>query len=105
LKALALDGVGVAVLPTYFVDVELKAKTLVSLDPPSSGSRLPRNPISLCWRRSALETARFRAVREALLTGSMGRPRGPDAWWVPPSGGDRARAARQRRTSQVPWKA
>ncbi|MDX2010076.1 MAG: LysR family transcriptional regulator [Myxococcaceae bacterium] len=70
LKALALDGLGIAVLPTYFVEAELKAKTLVSLDPPAAGARGAKNPISLCWRRSALETARFRAVREQLLEGA-----------------------------------
>lgn len=64
--ALALGGVAVAVLPSYFVDDAVKKEQLVVLD--AAGRRGPaRNPIYLAWRKGAIESTRFVAVRSALL--------------------------------------
>ena len=67
--ALAEEGIGVAVLPNYFVKDALAAGKIVELTP-DGGTRRgrgARNPIHLAWRKAAADTARFRAVRDALL--------------------------------------
>lgn len=76
--ALAVEGLAIAVLPNYFVADALQAKTVVPVGP----SRLSRpsrslarqttakNAIYLAWRKGVVETARLRAVRDALLSGA-----------------------------------
>ena len=82
MRHLARAGVGIAVLPDYFVADDLTAGALarVCKDPPGHARRKQeaKNPISLCWRRGAIETARLKAVRDALLVrpgGENHRPR------------------------------
>ncbi len=70
--ALAKDGIGIAVLPNYFVADALAAKEVVIVAPASSKRRGAKNPIFLAWRKASVESARFRVVREALLS-SPGR--------------------------------
>ncbi|MHB8419670.1 MAG: LysR family transcriptional regulator [Myxococcales bacterium] len=68
--ALTEAGIGLTVLPNFFIEDSLArgAVALVPPDPPRSGhARRALYPIYLCWRRSALETARLRAVRELFL--------------------------------------
>jgi DNA-binding transcriptional LysR family regulator len=61
--ALAEAGVGLAVLPDYHVAAALAARRLVLVP----GARSPaRNQLLLGWRRGAVESARLRAVRDAL---------------------------------------
>lgn len=71
LLALAVDGVCVAVLPSYLVEDRIRTGGLVTLAP-----ELPRrgitpdavkNAIHLAWRRGAALPARVAALREALL--------------------------------------
>lgn len=62
--ALVVRGVGAAVLPDYLVASALK-KGEVSLLP-LQPKRPAGNSIFLAWRRSAVHSARFQAVREAL---------------------------------------
>jgi DNA-binding transcriptional LysR family regulator len=77
MRFLARVGAGIAVLPDYFVADDLASGALarVCKDRPGHERRKQeaRNPISLCWRRAAIETARLRAVREALLRGALAR--------------------------------
>lgn len=61
--AFAEAGLGVAVLPDYFVAQALAEKRVVNVDPSKAQ---PKNLLSLAWRARAAETARFVAVREAL---------------------------------------
>ncbi|WP_394847765.1 LysR family transcriptional regulator [Pendulispora brunnea] len=72
--ALVVEGLAIAVLPNYFVADALKAKTVVPVGPPRF-SRVARqttakNAIYLAWRKGVVETARLRAVRDALLSGA-----------------------------------
>jgi DNA-binding transcriptional LysR family regulator len=67
LLALCEAGLGIAVLPTYFVDPALAAGRLVALAP--AGRRAPpRNQIYLAWRRGTPPSARLAAVKAALAT-------------------------------------
>jgi DNA-binding transcriptional LysR family regulator len=73
--ALAEAGVGIAVLPTYFVAAAAGASALVPIRPKG---RRPRagNQIFLAWRRQVVPTARFTTSRAALLaTGDGPAPR------------------------------
>jgi len=63
-------GLGIAVLPDYFVADALERGAVVRLDPATRRRGRARNPIYLAWRRSAVETARLVAVRDALLARS-----------------------------------
>jgi DNA-binding transcriptional LysR family regulator len=66
--ALAQAGVGIAVLPTYFVHPPTTegAQALQPIRPKGRASGRARNAIYLAWRRNAVATARFVAAREAL---------------------------------------
>lgn len=66
MRALAEAGVGIAVLPDYFVDDALRRGRLVRAFRPK---RPAKNPIVLAWRRGAVPSARIRAVRDALAGG------------------------------------
>lgn len=69
--ALVEAGLGIAVLPTYFVGQAAAASaTLQVLRPrrrPAAAARTG-NPIYLAWRRNTVTTARFVAAQSALLT-------------------------------------
>ncbi|WP_437799102.1 LysR family transcriptional regulator [Sorangium sp. So ce693] len=66
--ALVIAGVGIAVLPNYFIAEAVAAKQVVAVGPrPAKGRRGARNTIHLAWRKGAAQTARFRAVQAALL--------------------------------------
>jgi DNA-binding transcriptional LysR family regulator len=66
--ALAVEGLGIAVLPDYFVRESADGKDLVEVDAECRPSRRPAtNAIFLAWRRRGVPTARFLAVRDALL--------------------------------------
>ncbi len=67
--AMAEAGVGLTVLPSFFVVQSLAAGATVVLEP-RAGKTTPRRslyPIHLAWRRSAVDSARVRVVRELLL--------------------------------------
>ena len=57
-------GVGLAVLPDDLVEAGVAGGRLVIVQP--EGGRPARGTIRLAWRRGAVDTARFRAVRAAL---------------------------------------
>jgi DNA-binding transcriptional LysR family regulator len=58
------QGFGVAVLPNYLVSELVARGKLLRILP----RKLPtRNPIQLVWRRSSIETSRFKVVRDALF--------------------------------------
>jgi DNA-binding transcriptional LysR family regulator len=61
MRALAESGVGIAVLPDYFV-ADMRGLTHIKTSAPPA-----KNTLFLCWRASQVETARFLAVRQALL--------------------------------------
>ena len=61
----AESGLGIAVLPNYLVASSVSAGKLVRIGPRSK--RPARNSIYLLARRGAVESARLRVVREALL--------------------------------------
>lgn len=70
LVALARAGLCACVLPSYLVQAELRARTLVTLEPRRrKGAPAPvaDNAIHLAWRRGAVASARVRAVQQALL--------------------------------------
>ncbi len=67
MRALAIAGAGVAVLPDYFVADAVADGSLVVVNPRARKSSA-RNPIVLAWRRGIAQTARLRAVRDALAT-------------------------------------
>lgn len=67
MRALATASAGIAVLPDYFVEEALASKELVSITPRAKKA-IAKNPITLAWRRGIAETARLRAVRDALRT-------------------------------------
>lgn len=67
--ALAEADVGLTVLPSFFVEQSLLAKATVLLEP-RVGKHPPRRslyPIHLAWRRTAVDSARVRVVRQLLL--------------------------------------
>jgi DNA-binding transcriptional LysR family regulator len=67
--ALAEAGVGLTVLPSFFVEQSLFTRATVVLEP-RVGKGAPRRslyPIHLAWRRTAVDSARVRVVRELLL--------------------------------------
>jgi DNA-binding transcriptional LysR family regulator len=70
LAALCEAGLGITVLPTYFVAAAVKAGRLVALPAPRT-ARAPRNQIYLAWRRGTPPTARFTAVKAALSAPSV----------------------------------
>jgi DNA-binding transcriptional LysR family regulator len=68
--ALAEAGVGLTVLPNFFVEEALARdamRVLTPDHPKGSSDRHVLYPIYLCWRRAPVDTARLRAVRELLL--------------------------------------
>ncbi len=73
--ALAEAGLGIAVLPSYFVEESLAKKRLLVLWPPKPKpgalTRTAENTLHLVWRKGAIETARFRLVRDAILAGAL----------------------------------
>ena len=69
LLALAEAGVALAVLPDYLVGPSVEAGKLVMLEPASgqhSRQRAAGNTLFLAWREGAMESARMKAVRQAL---------------------------------------
>lgn len=56
-------GFGIAVLPNYLVAELVARGQLLRLFPRKPA---PENPVHLVWRKSAIETSRFKVVREAL---------------------------------------
>jgi DNA-binding transcriptional LysR family regulator len=70
--ALATEGLGIAVLPDYFVAPALAARQLVIIRPSAHGRRATaaKNTIFLAERRGAVVPARVRTMREALLGGA-----------------------------------
>jgi LysR family glycine cleavage system transcriptional activator len=69
---LALQGTGVAVLPNYLVAEPVTRGKLLRL---GGRKQVPQNPVRLVWRKAAIETSRFKTVREALLVPEI-KPRG-----------------------------
>jgi DNA-binding transcriptional LysR family regulator len=67
--ALAEDGLGIVVLPDYFVEDSAEGGRIVPAPLRLSKGRSPSaaNTIFLAWRKGAIETARFRTVRDVLL--------------------------------------
>jgi DNA-binding transcriptional LysR family regulator len=67
--ALAIDGVGLAVLPDYFIREAVAAGRVVALAPAAAERRRrpARSTLHLAWRRGAVESARLKTVRAALL--------------------------------------
>lgn len=68
--ALCEAGVGITVLPSFFVEESVAKRATVIVEPAHPRGKPPRRslyPIHLAWRRTAIETARFRVVRELLL--------------------------------------
>jgi DNA-binding transcriptional LysR family regulator len=69
LLALAEVGVALTVLPDYLVAPSVEARRLVVLEPAAgqyARQRPAGNTIFLAWREGVAESARLRAVREAL---------------------------------------
>lgn len=65
---LAEQGLGIAVLPNYLVRTSLAQRRVVRLQPTARGRGAAwRNPLTLAWRKAAVETSRVKAVRSALL--------------------------------------
>ncbi|UQA59879.1 LysR family transcriptional regulator [Polyangium aurulentum] len=70
LLALAIEGVGITVLPDYFVKEALANGQVVALGLADAGrKRRPgaKNSVHLAWRKGAVATARLEVVRAALL--------------------------------------
>ncbi len=66
--ALAEAGIGLTVLPNFFIEESVARGSVRVVAPDQRGpARRALYPIYLCWRRTAVETARMRAVRELLL--------------------------------------
>jgi DNA-binding transcriptional LysR family regulator len=61
-------GFGVAVLPNYLVREPVARGKLLRLLPRKPA---PQNPIQLVWRKSSVETARFKVVRDTLLAAEV----------------------------------
>ena len=66
------QGAGVAVLPNYLVAELVTRGKLLRL---GARKQVPQNPVRLVWRKAAIETSRFKMVREALLVPET-KPRG-----------------------------
>jgi DNA-binding transcriptional LysR family regulator len=66
--AMAAGGVGIAVLPNYFVAASIAAGRVEPLKVAlRNGRRGARNPIYLGWRKGAPPSARFMVAKQALL--------------------------------------
>ncbi len=65
LRAMALEGHGVVVLPDYFVEAELAAGRLHAVRPPRA--RRVRNVLHLAWRKGSIASPRRNAVYEAIV--------------------------------------
>lgn len=65
------QGLGVAVLPHYLVSDAVASHKLVRVGPSKPA---PRNAVYVTWRKAAVETSRFKLVREQLLGPVAGRP-------------------------------
>lgn len=65
MRALAEAGIGIAVLPDYFVEDAVARGKLAVLRAKGAA----KNAIVLGWRTTAVATARVRVVGEALLGG------------------------------------
>jgi DNA-binding transcriptional LysR family regulator len=65
LAALCEAGLGIAVLPTYFVAAAVKAGRLVTVTPAARRGSA-RNQLYLGWRRGTPASARFATVKAAL---------------------------------------
>jgi DNA-binding transcriptional LysR family regulator len=68
--ALTEAGVGITVLPSFYVADSVARGATVIIEPLKQRGRPARRslyPIHLAWRHAAIETARFRVVREMLL--------------------------------------
>ena len=57
------QGVGVAVLPNYLVRDLVSRGKLLRL---AARKAAPQNPVRLVWKKSSIETSRFKIVRDAL---------------------------------------
>ena len=75
--ALATAGVGIAVLPNYFVRSSLAAGAVVGLSGPRAGGGQARNQILLAWRKAAARTQRFVATQALLLAKRADDLKGP----------------------------
>jgi len=71
MRALAVAGVALSVLPDYFVEEAIRERALVAVD---VGRGRAKSPLHLAWRRAAARSGRTTAVRDLLL--AEGRPRG-----------------------------
>jgi len=58
-------GVGVAVLPDYLTASSIARKVVVAI--PVAARKAAKNGMFLAWRSSTVLSARFEAVRDALL--------------------------------------
>jgi DNA-binding transcriptional LysR family regulator len=66
--ALAIGGLGIAVLPNYFVKSSVDERRVVPIDVAlRNGRRGPRNQIFLGWRRGTPSSTRFLVTKEVLL--------------------------------------
>ena len=65
LLGLVARGVGVAVLPDYLVASSITRKVVVEM--PVAARKAAKNGMFLAWRSSTVLSARFEAVRDALL--------------------------------------
>ena len=68
--AFAEAGVGLTVLPSFFVEESVANRATVVLEPELPNKKTPRRslyPIYLAWRKSAIDTARLKVVRQWLL--------------------------------------
>jgi DNA-binding transcriptional LysR family regulator len=67
--ALATSGLGIAVLPNYFVSTSIAAGQVAPIEVVLRGGRRgPRNQIYLGWRRGTPASARFVTVKDVLLS-------------------------------------
>lgn len=66
--ALCAEGVGLTVLPRYFLAESLAAGSVVEVKPAAglAHGRHAKNPLKLAWRRGAVETGVFRVARDVL---------------------------------------
>ncbi|HEX2877321.1 MAG TPA: LysR substrate-binding domain-containing protein [Polyangiaceae bacterium] len=69
---MVLQGTGVAVLPNYLVAELVSRRKLLRL---AARKQVPQNAVRLVWRKAAIETSRFKTVRDALLA-PEGKARG-----------------------------
>ncbi len=70
---LVRQGLGVGIVPLWLADevIASAGDSLKRIDPPRRGKKIrvlfPKKPAYLAWRKQAVETGRFAAVRDALL--------------------------------------